>query len=116
MADSPTGTSCPFGNNYLNPVRADEEALDPHLHAVGDAGRVGRSGLSRKDNTTSAPRCRRARAQAKLLLKLGERDATTDVDDEGRLGVFAVCSGSWGRGSSVAQDLQAPFDLLRAEG
>lgn len=89
MADSPAGTSRPFGSNYLNPVRADEEALDPRLHAVGDAGRVGRSGLrsSRKDNTTSAPR--RARAQAKLLLK---RDATIGVDDEGRPGVFAVCS------------------------
>jgi hypothetical protein len=38
MADSPTGTFRPFGNNYLNPVRADEEALDPRPHAVGDAG------------------------------------------------------------------------------
>jgi len=58
MANSPTDTSRLFGNNYLNPVRVDEEVLDLCPHAVGDAGRVGRSGLrsSRKDNTTSAPR------------------------------------------------------------
>lgn len=46
---------------------------------------------------------------------LESRDATIDVDDEGRPGVFAVCSGSWGGGPLVAQGFQAPFDLLRAE-
>ena len=81
----------PLRNNYLNPVRADEEVLDLRLHTVGDPdevlyARVGRSGLRLRAG-------RRARAQAKLL-----PEHCIDVDDEGRPGVFAVCFGSWSGG------------------